>query len=105
MVGLHGLIVLNLKRDQHGLIAPLGNFRPDTMRCNSEAVIQTSLLRYLTDTQPDALSFQFHKLELLPPSFSQTAAGLLGVFDCLRGLKNALFLLFEVKLQNKAFIK
>lgn len=36
MVGLHGLIVLNLKRDQYRLIAPLDNFRPDTIRCNSK---------------------------------------------------------------------
>lgn len=30
VVGLHGLVVLDLKSDQHGLIAPLGDSHPAT---------------------------------------------------------------------------
>lgn len=37
MVGLHGLVVLDLKGDQHGLIAPLGDSHlATTVLCNSQ---------------------------------------------------------------------
>lgn len=40
MVGLHGLIVLYLKRDQYCLIAPSDDFRRDiTVACTTQTVV------------------------------------------------------------------
>lgn len=70
MVGLHGLIVLYLKCDQYGLIAPLDDFRLDiTVVCIRQVVVtQTKLfwIIWLIHKRQYSLSLSFYKLEPLP---------------------------------------
>lgn len=62
MVGLHGLIVLYLKRDQYRLIAPLDDFRRAiTAACINSNCSYTdkAILNHLADAQTTIFSQSF----------------------------------------------